>query len=428
MRVLHVITSLKRRGGGPSRSSQGLVAGLNALGIETWLLTINPSEEPWVVGVDYFVNAKPFERIVLDIKPDIVHLHGLWNFDIHRCAVICRRWNIPYVIAPRGMLEPWSLKQKWLKKRIARFLYQDRDLKKAAALHATAESEAEQFRKLGFTNYCIVSPNGVNLPDGKVERVGGDGQRRALFVSRMHQKKGVLELVEAWSRVKPGGWCCELVYTVNSDEERAYEQKVKDRILVLGMSYQDKEGNIHSPTPTQNSNFIFTGSLDDEKKWEAYARADLFILPTYSENFGIVIAEALWAGVPVITTKGTPWGELVGVPSSSGRKESDDHSPTQDSNLRCGWWIDLPEGDGLAKWDALDEALKEATDLDSPTPTQDSNSLKKMGANGHALIERKYTWKAVVGAMKHGYEQILNPCEHAPCDACRNYGDTCPIK
>ena len=72
-----------------------------------------------------------------------------------------------------GMLEPWSLKQKWLKKRIARWLYQDRDLKKAAALHATAESEAEQFQKLGFKNYCIVSPNGVNLPEGKVERVGG---------------------------------------------------------------------------------------------------------------------------------------------------------------------------------------------------------------------------------------------------------------
>lgn len=408
MRVLHVITSLKRRGGGPSRSSQGLVAGLNALGIETWLLTINPSEEPWVVGVDYFVNAKPFERIVLDIKPDIVHLHGLWNFDIHRCAVICRRWNIPYVIAPRGMLEPWSLKQKWLKKRIARFLYQDRDLKKAAALHATAESEAEQFRKLGFTNYCIVSPNGVNLPDGKVERVGGDGQRRALFVSRMHQKKGVLELVEAWSRVKPGGWCCELVYTVNSDEERAYEQKVKDRILVLGMSYKDNDGTIHSSTSTQDVDFLFTGPLDDEKKWAAYARADLFALPTYSENFGIVVAEALWAGVPVITTKGTPWSDLV--------------------SHNCGWWIDLPTGDGLTKWDALDAALKEATTR-QPTPTPSTlTSLPCMGANGHRLVEQKYTWKAVVGAMKHGYEQILNPCEHAPCDACRNYGDTCPIK
>lgn len=392
MRVLHVISSLTRDGGGPSRSSQGLVAGLNASGVETWLLTIYPSEQPWIQGVDHFVNAKPFESVALDIKPDIVHLHGLWNPDIHRCAVICRRRKIPYVIAPRGMLEPWSLKQKWLKKRIARFLYQDRDLKKAAALHATAESEAEQFRKLGFKNYCIVSPNGVNLPLSQPSNSTSDEKRRVLFVSRMHPKKGVMELVEAWARVRPTGWCCELVYTTNSDFEKEYESKVKVRVKELCLDDQ----------------YIFTGPLNDERKWDAYARADLFVLPTYSENFGIVVAEALWAGVPVITTKGTPWSDLV--------------------SHNCGWWIDLPTGDGLVKWDALDEALKEAVTLDSPTPTQNSNSLNRMGANGHRLVEQKYTWKAVVGAMKHGYEQILNPCEHAPCDACRNYGDTCPIK
>ena len=95
MRVLHVISSLTREGGGPSRSSQGLVAGLNAAGIETWLLTINPSEVPWVPGVDHFVNARPFEEVALEVKPNIVHLHGLWNPEIHRCVVICRRWKIP---------------------------------------------------------------------------------------------------------------------------------------------------------------------------------------------------------------------------------------------------------------------------------------------------------------------------------------------
>ena len=402
MRVLHVITSLSRSAGGPARSVQGLVAGLNEAGVDAWLLALYPSEEPWVAGIEHFVNAKPFEEVLQDINPEIVHLHGVWNLDIHRCAVICRRWKIPYVIAPRGMLEPWSLKQKWLKKRIARFLYQDRDLKKAAALHATAESEAEQFRKLGFKNYCIVSANGVNVPAGtfKVKERGEGEQRRALFVSRMHPKKGVMELVESWARVfraigkvkDEKVWTCELVYTMNSDEERAYEQKVKQRVHEFGLDDQ----------------FVFTGALDDEKKWEAYARADLFVLPTYSENFGIVIAEALWAGVPVITTKGTPWSDLV--------------------SHNCGWWIDLPTGDGLAKWDALDEALKEAISLDSTTATLNDNSLKKLGENGHRLVEQKYTWKAVVGAMKHGYEQILNPCELAPCDNCRNYGDTCPIK
>ena len=99
---------------------------------------------------------------------DLVHIHGIWSWKLHKVAVMCRKAGVPYVIAPRGMLEPWSLKQKGLKKKIARWLYQDRDLKLAAALHATAESEADQFRKLGFKNKIIVSPNGVNVPEGKL--------------------------------------------------------------------------------------------------------------------------------------------------------------------------------------------------------------------------------------------------------------------
>ena len=394
MNALHVITGLSKMSGGPSRSSQGLVAALCAAGVDAWIHSFD-GVEPWVNGVRGYRQGKSLDMAALK-EFDIVHIHGVWDPRLHDVAKMCQEAKVSYVIAPRGMLEPWSLKQKWLKKRIARFLYQDRDLKKAAALHATAESEAEQFRKLGFKNYCIVSPNGVNLPEGDLG-VGGRCRctadcRRALFVSRMHQKKGVLELVESWGRVKPQGWVCELVYTLNGEEEKAYEAKVKSRVQELGLSGQ----------------FVFTGALDDEKKWDAYARANLFVLPTYSENFGIVIAEALWAGVPVITTKGTPWSDLV--------------------SCNCGWWIDLPAQDGLAQWDALDAALKEAASLDFPTPTQNSNSLKRMGENGHRLVERKYTWKAVVGAMKHGYEQILNPCEHAPCDNCHNYGDTCLMK
>ncbi len=271
------------------------------------------------------------------------------------------------------MLEPWSLKAKWLKKRIARFLYQDRDLKKAAALHATAASEAEQFRKLGLKNPIIVSPNGVSLPrEGEVSKSKveveqrGERFRRVLFVSRMHAKKGVLELVEAWAKVKPQGWQCELVYTLNGDEERAYEARVKARIGELGM-----------PCGTEmrsNSDFILTGPLNDDAKWTAYARADLFVLPTYSENFGIVVAEALWAGLPVITTKGTPWQELV--------------------ERRCGWWIDLPPKESLVA------ALREATSLPRET-------LREMGERGHRLVEEKYQWPAIGRQMARAYENVI---------------------
>ena len=193
-------------------------------------------------------------------------------------------------------------------------------------------------------------------------------------MSRMHPKKGVLELAEAWKVVvrgqggAVGGWVCELVYTVSGELERAYELKVKERVKELGL--EDR--------------VVFTGALNDDEKWGAYARADVFALPTYSENFGIVVAEALWAGVPVITTKGTPWGEL--------------------ETAKCGKWIDLPsEGSNPSAWPALVAALREMMSLSD-------DERRQMGANGRRLVEERYTWAAVVKEMVKGYERILCIC------------------
>ena len=382
MKVLHVISGIGETGGGPSRSSQGLVAALCKEGVDAWIYPFD-NVKPWVSGVRKFECSNVLSP--QDVRMfDLVHIHGIWSWELHQVVVMCRKAEVPYVIAPRGMLEPWSLKQKWLKKRMARFLYQDRDLENAAALHATAESEADQFRELGFRNKIIVSPNGVNLPK---EFLGitrkSWKERRALFVSRMHPKKGVMELVESWARVRPKGWCCEFVYTINGEEERMYEQNVKRRVIELGMVYEEMvdgvpfvKNGLEPVCPIvegQFSDFIFTGALDDETKWQAYGRSNLFILPTYSENFGIVVAEALWSGVPVITTKGTPWQEL--------------------EDRKCGWWIDLPPTD------SLDVALRKAVAADD---------LSSKGRLGHKLIEDYYTWPAACAKMIRGYEEVLN--------------------
>ena len=396
MKVLHIITGISRSSGGPSRSSQGLVAAECRAGVDAWIYPFDGAE-PWIAGVRKY-KRQGAELSAADLTQfDIVHIHGIWDPRLHNVAKMCRAAKVPYIIAPRGMLEPWSLKQKWLKKRIARFLYQDKDLKCAAALHATAESEAEQFRKLGFSNPVVISPNGVNVPGNfnrveRAERVDRE-RKRVLFVSRMHPKKGVLELVEAWSRLGVSGWKCELVYTVNGEFEREYEAKVKARVLELGMSYQDTDGSIHKPEIEKSSNsdvhlhlsssphFIFTGPLNDDAKWDAYDRADLFVLPTYSENFGIVVAEALWAGVPVITTKGTPWSEL--------------------EEYKCGKWIDLPaEGSNPSTWDALDEALVSVMAMSDA-------ERGEMGMRGRKLVEEKYTWEAVCSNMIKGYEGVV---------------------
>ena len=432
MKVLHVITGLKRNSGGPPRSSQGLVAAEYSAGIDAWIYPFD-GNDPWIEGVRKYVPVKGDLRKADIAKFDLVHIHGIWNLCLHKVALMCRKVKVPYIITTRGMLDPWPLAQKWLKKRIARFLYQDKDLKCASALHATAEREAQQLRDLGFKNPVVVIPNGVNLPKEEGVRGQGFGVRgqegRVLFVGRMHPKKGVLELVEAWGRLlgnreegrgkrENGKWVVELVYTLKGEFEREYEAKVKARILELGMSYQDTDGSIHKPEIEKPSNsdvhlhllssshFIFTGALNDDEKWATYANADLFVLPSHDENFGIAVAEALWAGVPVITTKAAPWSEIEGEAASDNSKLS-----TLNSHLKCGWWIDLPsKSSNPSSWEALDDALIDAMSLSD-------EERAEMGKRGRALVKEKYTWKAVSLAMISEYKNKIA----TPLYRCRRY-------
>ncbi|NLB18358.1 MAG: glycosyltransferase, partial [Syntrophomonadaceae bacterium] len=185
--------------------------GLAQVGVETWLFVFSPAHElERSSGVKFRKGRggglwqawRDVAALINEAKPDLVHLHGLWMPVNHLAVRAARNRKIPYIIAPRGMLEPWSLQQRWLKKRLALWLYQRRDLRGAVALHATAESEAAQLRRLGYRQRIIISPNGVNLPEAMPPRSKrADGRRVILFLSRIHPKKGLLELVEAVGQV-----------------------------------------------------------------------------------------------------------------------------------------------------------------------------------------------------------------------------------
>lgn len=367
MTVLHICSSVSRAVGGPARSVQGLVAAQRAAGIDAWLMTLKDLGDPWVPGIENYRCAKcpgargvraAVEKVLDECRPDLVEVHCMWLLNLHRAIAAVRARGIPYVVTPRGSVDDWSLRQKAWRKRLALLTYQGRDLRHAVAFHTTSDAETEQIRRLGYRQPVIQAPNGVNVPETLPPWRREGPVRRMLFLSRMHEKKGVRELVEAWDSVRPKGWICELVYSVCGATEAAYEREVRGLVSVRGLDGQ----------------FVFSGAVADEDKWRVYRRADCFVLPTHTENFGIAVAEALYAGLPVITTTGAPWRAVA--------------------ERRCGWWVAADDVGALA------DALRAATDLPD-------GELRRMGERGHGLATETCLWAAIAKTMKGEYERVL---------------------
>ena len=352
MRVLQVVAGINPASGGPTRSVKGLCRALSKAGLDVDLLVLSghhPFDDAGQVNVIY--------RQMVDVRCyDLVHLHGLWNPVLHRVVIMCRKDGVPYVISPRGMLDPWALSVKKWKKKLAMLLYQSRDLKYASAIHATAKDESDHICELGFRNHIIIAPNGVTLPPVMPEKRSGGStfMHTAIFLSRLHPGKGLLTLAEAWARVRPSGWRMRVI----GPDSYGHKKEVLARVSELGIL----------------RDWQFEEAMDDERKWSAYRSADLLIHPSVSENFGITIAEGLAAGLPVIATKGTPWAEL--------------------EERRCGWWIDM----GVT---SLEVALREAMGVSDGT-------RRDMGDRGRLLVAEKYSWKAVARKMISEYMEIVN--------------------
>ncbi|WP_162892909.1 glycosyltransferase [Salinibacter ruber] len=326
---------------------------------------VRRDDSPWKVWQNPSRFGRALHKEIEARSNVVVHDNGLWLPVNHRVATTTHSLACPRVVSPHGMLEPWSLGQGAWKKKAAWWLYQKRDLQSAEVVVATAEQEAQNIRALGVDGPIAVVPNGVDRPDSLPsvdnDTSGGGEQRRLLFLSRIHKKKGLLNLVEAWDRLRPDGW--EVI--IAGPDENGHEAEVRERISQCGVK----------------GDFVFTGPVKGMEKWKMYQSADLFVLPTHSENFGIVVAEALSCGVPVITTRGAPWSDLV------------DHD--------CGWWIEI----GV---DPLVEALVQATRMSAADRVA-------MGRRGRELVDRKYTWPQVAAALESVYAWVLGEQRHPEC-------------
>lgn len=291
-------------------------------------------------------------------RPSILHLHNLWNavaFSVYRVA---RREGVPLVISPRGSLYSWSLQQGRWRKKIAWQVFMRDAMESAAVIHVTEPHEGHAVRALGVRTPLAMVPNGVELPDKHLldfwlaqRAARGDGPRRFLFLSRVHKKKGVDLLLSAWKEslaCKKGG---QLVIAgpCASQEYSRYLQQ-----MVISMDL--------------NHSVEFIGMVRGAERERLFSEADIFVLPSHSENFGVAIAEALARGLPVITTTGTPWRVIA--------------------SASAGWWIGLSVRE-------LAEALDQAALLPS-------TSLLAMGSQA-SKIARQFGWHIQSAKMAQVY-------------------------
>ena len=360
MNIYHIISSIDISCGGPSQSL-GELALEQAKQNQNVIILTNQSDHPYYSGSLYenlkivFSRPKTFkselEKTIQENKPDLLHGHGIWQIEVHQMVQLALKYKIPYIISPRGMLHPWALNHKKWKKKIALWLYQHKDLQKAACIHATAMFEAEYIRKLGFTNPIAVIPNPIEikpqLPKIKSKK------KRVAFIGRFHPIKNIEGLIQAWAKLNAEKeW--ELVLV--GDGKQHYVESLKQLVNDL---------HIH--------NVIFVGFLTGLEKENIMQTFDLLVLPSYSENFGMAVGEALQNEIPVIASKGTPWEDL--------------------NTYHCGWWVDNDV-------DTLAQTMQQAILLSD-------EERQQMGKLGRQLIKEKYSIEIVAQQMLELYEWIL---------------------
>lgn len=382
-RVINIVHSLADKRGGPSQAIKNLSAGLVNLGYDVDIICgdrnvahdgsfYSDFQELTGLNITYApvrlldaIVCQPEKYLPSKFRPmepgaTVIHLHGLWQVSSIIAYRVAKKFHLPLLISPHGMLEPFALKIKSAKKRAALMLYQKRILQGADCIHVNSEKERLGVDSLGLKPSISVVENGVAISDvssGPVENKQLFKQlgerRRALFIGRIDPIKGLDNLIRAWSLVDSAGW--ELVI-VGSGEPR-YERYLFRLVESLKLSGSVK----------------FLPFATGDIKKALFVSADLFILPSRSESFGIVVGEALGYGLPVLTTTGTPWSTI----------EEEDF----------GWLVD-PTVDGLVY--GLTLALNSS-----------SSSLHKKGLRGARYVRERLSWASISRQMDVLYQSVL---------------------
>jgi len=371
MKLCHIVPSLEARHGGPSQSVRALANHLALGDDEVELLTTHERGDPFIPEPDDHAEIRSFRREFprfVTTSPGLqqhlqqatfecVHHHSIWLRTLAYAAAAARARECPLVISPRGMMSDWAWAHRRWRKQLASWFVHPGAFRQAAAWHATSHEEAQDIRRRGFTQPICVAPNGVSVPDrGEI-----DDSRRfwteicpatrsrpvALFYSRLHRKKRVRELIDLWLSQPRGDW---LLLVVGTPEEYRAEE------LVAELRTRGKADQVA----------VFDGT----QRPAPYGVASLFLLPSHSENFGLVIAEALAAGVPALVTDSTPWLRL-------GEQEA-------------GWCV---------AWEDYGATLAKAL-------TAGRSELAARGAQGRRWMASDFSWESVARILHDFYAEL----------------------
>jgi len=384
MNQLHIACDISIRSGGLGLAALRYAQAISKAGSKVTLFVANrTSDELDFTNEDDFNLVSPilisnsffFIKIYYQIKflnsfmdqekYDLIHIHGTWSPILAFAAFLANFKSIPYFVSPHGCLESWALKHRGIKKKLALLVYQRHIFNKASMLIATAEQELQSIRSLGISGLVAIIPNGVDFEEGE-KKWHSSKDRKFLFLSRIHPVKGLRDLVYAWSRARQHGW----------------------KIVIAGPSELGHVDEIKALTQRLeiSQDFEFPGLVSGKEKEKCFSDADIFVLPTYSENFGIAVAEALARGLPVITTTGAPWHDL--------------------ESYKCGWWV-RPGVEGVAA--ALSEAMSMKRD-----------NLIEMGQRGQKLIKEKYSWDLIGKVALRTSNWMLNRIGEKPENIYKN--------
>ncbi len=388
LKILHVQETLSPRYGGPATVLPQLARAQAMAGHDVEIVTTNADHPRGVYRkggwaalehskVQVFYGTVEFPSLCFSMglaaylrqamaSFDIVHVHGLYRFPPTYAAYQARKQGVPYIIRPHGSLDPYlydkSSRSVSLKRLYERW-FDLPNLHSASAIHYTAEEERERVAFLNLRAPSFVVPNGLDWeqyrtlpPRGALRaRWGLDDAPLVLFLGRLHFKKGLDLLIPAFDEVRKKIAAAQLV--IVGPENDDYGEKVRGWVRERGL-----HNTVH-----------FVGPLHGQDVAQAYVDADVFALPSYTENFGITVAEAMACALPVVIS------DQVNI-----------HAEITQA------------GAGLVTHCDVDEVANALVDL-----LCDTERRRNMGEAGRRLVQEKYTWPAIEEALTREYEAII---------------------